>query len=481
MKKIAKQGKIYTIALLFFLGLQTQGAIIFTKAESPYYITEDYIVENSDSIIFQSGATLILSPSTSIITNGVIIIEGLPEDRVSFLPEVEGTGWGKLDINCPDKTSIIRYATVVDGSILSWYCDMDVDNLVFYNSQILPWNNPLLYVRTASATITNSSIYGGATGEGFVLENSEVAIVKNCFFNQIPDAIEYINITGGNIRNNRFEWVLDDAIDLNNCTNTLIDSNVILNVVDRGMEIGSEGFGDSENILVRRNVIVGCRQGVTFKEDSYGHVINNTFYGNKVGVYCIVPNTPRAGSYIDLQNCILSNSIESDFYHDTNSIISINYCLSDNEILPGNNNILDDPIFVNELEYDFNLQEGSPCINSGNPILPPDPDGSISDMGAYFFDTDTTNIYFNNLISSFEIFPNPFLDHFTIKHDNKSSPIIELFNFSGTKISSYEEKIQTGEHTITKVTPNPRLKPNTIIICRVSIYGYSNSYQLLHK
>ena len=34
--------------------------------------------------------------------------------------------------------------------------------------------------------------------------------------------------------------------------------------------------------------------------------------------------------------------------------------------------------------FDFNLQNGSPCINTGNPSSSyNDPDGSRSDMGAY--------------------------------------------------------------------------------------------------
>ena len=42
----------------------------------------------------------------------------------------------------------------------------------------------------------------------------------------------------------------------------------------------------------------------------------------------------------------------------------------------------EDPLFVNPAAGILTLQVGSPCIDSGNPALPLDPDGSAPDMGA---------------------------------------------------------------------------------------------------
>lgn len=49
---------------------------------------------------------------------------------------------------------------------------------------------------------------------------------------------------------------------------------------------------------------------------------------------------------------------------------------------PGIGNIDADPMFVNPAIGDFQLLPGSPCIDAGNPLGPPDPDGTIADMGA---------------------------------------------------------------------------------------------------
>lgn len=121
-----------------------------------------------------------------------------------------------------------------------------------------------------------------------------------------------------------------------------------------------------------------------------------------------------------------------DIYHDSNSIVNIDYCLSNQEQLPGNHNLLADPLFIDAYNYNFNLQENSPCINAGNPDLPLDPDYTISDIGAYYYNTDTTGLFEqNNLTQSVYIFPNPATNNFTIELDKNKNTIIQLFNING--------------------------------------------------
>jgi hypothetical protein len=60
----------------------------------------------------------------------------------------------------------------------------------------------------------------------------------------------------------------------------------------------------------------------------------------------------------------------------------------------GTDNIDDDPLFVDPANGDFHLTWAnfpipdstmSPCIDAGDPASPLDPDGTIADMGAYYF------------------------------------------------------------------------------------------------
>jgi parallel beta-helix repeat protein len=468
--------------LLSILVLQINAAIIYEKDGSPHYIKEDIIIENNDSIIIEKGAILIISPNVDIITNGVIIANGIEEDPISILPEIEGVGWGRIEIVSPNKTSIFNHVMIVDGSIKSRYCDITLDNVTFINNQELAWNNPVVFVIDASVNIVYSSIYGSYKGEGFQMLNSENVLVKNCFFSKIPDAVELTNITGGYVSNNWFDDIPDDGIDLNNCTNTIIDSNIIINAVDRGIELGSENNGNSENIIVRRNVLIGCGVGVILKEESSGQLINNTFFGNTVGVKCIEDNGSRTGSSMTVQNCIFSNSTESDFVKDMNSTLTIDFSISDTEVLEGNNNVFSDPMFVNAAEYDFHLLEDSPCINAGNPELPLDPDQTISDIGAFYYNTDTTGIHDNHeVFKSLTVSPNPFLNDFTVSFDSKYQITISLYSLNGKKIPAILEKNQLDDKNNIRVIPTSNLKSNKLIICDVSIDNYSVSYLLYHR
>jgi len=48
-------------------------------------------------------------------------------------------------------------------------------------------------------------------------------------------------------------------------------------------------------------------------------------------------------------------------------------------------NILLDPQFVDTGAGNYHLTVGSPCIDAGDPSLPDDPDGTVADMGAFYF------------------------------------------------------------------------------------------------
>ena len=54
-------------------------------------------------------------------------------------------------------------------------------------------------------------------------------------------------------------------------------------------------------------------------------------------------------------------------------------------LLNGAGNIDSDPMFVDLVNCDFHLQPGSPCIDTGDPNSPLDPDSTRADMGALFF------------------------------------------------------------------------------------------------
>jgi hypothetical protein len=51
---------------------------------------------------------------------------------------------------------------------------------------------------------------------------------------------------------------------------------------------------------------------------------------------------------------------------------------------PGTGALSACPLFVDSANHDYHLTAGSPCIDSGDPSLPKDPDSTRSDMGAFY-------------------------------------------------------------------------------------------------
>jgi parallel beta-helix repeat protein len=324
-----------------------------------------------------------LDSAVNIIAYGDVIIKGTKDKPVFIKPIIEKVGWGKLKMKKEAKRLIIEHAVIEDGTILSFSTDIKYTYTTFNNSQNLPWDGAISRVYYSNIIIDNCSINGTNKGEGFLIHKVFNPVVTNSSFYKIPDAVEYISCSGGRIANCTFSDMYDDAIDLNDCTNTLIENNFISNASDRGMEIGSEHIGNSKGIKILRNVLVKCKNGIIFKEESFGTVENNTFYQNNVGVKIIELESEKGGKVTILNSIFYNNKINIQL--DEISKVTIKHCLSNDVLLLGTNNIVADPMFVDPVSNNFNLMNTSPCIDAGYLNSPVDPDGSITDIGAFFF------------------------------------------------------------------------------------------------
>ena len=382
-----KLSKYWYIIFLFLIFVSCEeplsNAVILDKRHSPYYFHKDLIISEDSMLVIRPGAEIYLDSAVNIIAYGDVIIKGTKDKPVFIKPIIEKVGWGKLKMKKEAKRLIIEHAVIEDGTILSFSTDIKYTYTTFNNSQNLPWDGAISRVYYSNIIIDNCSINGTNKGEGFLIHKVFNPVVTNSSFYKIPDAVEYISCSGGRIANCTFSDMYDDAIDLNDCTNTLIENNFISNASDRGMEIGSEHIGNSKGIKILRNVLVKCKNGIIFKEESFGTVENNTFYQNNVGVKIIELESEKGSKVIILNSIFYNNKINIQL--DEISKVTIKHCLSNDVLLLGTNNIVADPMFVDPASNNFNLMNTSPCIDAGYLNSPVDPDGSITDIGAFFF------------------------------------------------------------------------------------------------
>jgi hypothetical protein len=100
-----------------------------------------------------------------------------------------------------------------------------------------------------------------------------------------------------------------------------------------------------------------------------------------------------------------------------------------------------DPVFVNPSANNIFLQATSPCIDAGDPALPHDPNGSVADMGAYYY--GQTPVASPSVVSTPEDFrllpcyPNPF-NAVTVIPFELSSPgkvTLTVYDVLGRKVA----------------------------------------------
>ena len=126
-----------------------------------------------------------------------------------------------------------------------------------------------------------------------------------------------------------------------------------------------EGYGikcyDNASITVRNSIIQGNTGfGIEIQGAGSGDVTYCDFYDNGSGA----AGGPGIPAFFGQLNYTNFNNDPCDLYQ----------------------NIFLDPLFTAPHNGDLTLTATSPCIDAGDPLSRPDPDSTIADLGAYYFD-----------------------------------------------------------------------------------------------
>ncbi|SVE24542.1 uncharacterized protein METZ01_LOCUS477396, partial [marine metagenome] len=155
------------------------------------------------------------------------------------------------------------------------------------------------------------------------------------------------------------------------------------------------------NVTIRRSLfkgnIAGSKGGAIYVTLTNTTIVNNTVYGNQADYGGGIATYNAPASIINTilwQNSATTSG--SQYYHTGSLSPSYTYCDIEGNS-SGTGNIDADPLFVNVNLSNFNLPEGSPCIDLGDPDLDGDGidysldtddqdiDGTRMDIGAFAF------------------------------------------------------------------------------------------------
>ncbi len=244
-----------------------------------------------------------------------------------------------------------------------------------------------------------------------------------------------------------------------------------------------------ENLMVKNNSsehIGGISFYHSFSSLKNSVISNNSTNEGGGGICCyhadieinnsIISNQIGNGIYVNIGNPTITysdfyNNEGGNFYGVTNDSIGVNITTNANgDSCDAYYNIQENPLFVDPLNGDYHLSwvnypipdaTMSPCIDAGDPGSPLDPDGTIADMGAYYFNQ---NVSIDDPPEA-EIFklihyPNPIninnnnltIDFSLHKHGKVK---IQLFNIKGQLVSTLlDEDRNVGEHSISSTVDN---------------------------
>jgi len=466
----------------FVIGSHINKDTYLNNNGNPYFIKADLVIDSNATLFIAKGIELFLEPGANIYVNGGLQIEGDPDDPAIIRPRFnfQNKRWGCIYFENASETSIMKNVKIFGATkgihpikqkaaISAYNSAIILDNLSFENVDFP------IFVQYGSVVLRNSTISTQVTSDVINVKYGD-AIVENCELtgsnSEDTDAIDYDGVIDGIIRKNiinGFSGENSDGIDLGEGSkNVLVENNFILNCNDKGISIGQQS-----TCIIKNNIIANCNQGIAAKDlGTYAYGDHNTLFGNNIAVAAYEKTLGNGGGALEITNSILSQSFESDYYVDHLSNIIFSYSLSNVIELPGDSNIVGNPLFVNPQNFDFRLSKGSSAINKGNPDYPLDPDGSRTDIGASIYD----------FYGDIEIVINEINYH---SHKNfNPEDWIELFNPTETNIdiSSWVFK-DSNENNIFQIKEGTTIqRKGYYVLCQDSIqfkiyFPDANNYQ----
>ncbi len=440
----------------------------WTISGSPYLIDGNITIPSDSTLTIQPGVDVIFQGWYNLVVNGYLQAIGTETDSIHFTTADTAEGWCGIQFDTAPDSSILSYCLIVKafydyGGIYCFESNPRISNcIVSHNRPYGIWcnnSNPII----AQCTITDNFEFAGA---GIMCHYSSPTIV-NCLVSR-----NYGGSGGGGI-------VCDDYSDpfISHCT--ISDNGG--HPSGGGIDCLSYSSPTIEYCLISGNS--GAAGGGIYCAHHSNVVIDHCTITNNIGY----PNSGAGGITIWYANsAIITNTIVEGntgnggirIYNSSN--VSITYCdvngnqngsftgevpagLGEQVMVNANGdscdifyNIFEYPLFVDPPTGNYHLQAGSPCIDAGDPNSPLDPDGTVTDIGAYFFDqswiNDPHEILQPTEFRLYQNYPNPFnpttIIGFAIPYAAHTT--LKVFDITGRQVTTLVNGWRTpGIHKVT--------------------------------
>jgi hypothetical protein len=408
------------------------------QAYEPYYIDGDVTVPSGQTLTIEPGCRVIFNGNYDFNIYGRLMAVGTPSERISFTNgSTSYTGSRIFQDAAAADTSVFAFCDIEDfrgyyclysdrSSLRMSDCCVLNDSTTAY-SPVQVYNGHAVIERCVFTDNSNTSTTGAALqvggsgsivdcsfftneGVGHALRVTGDYEVTGCLFDGNQGGISFYSGTstvldcdftndngsgsgGGIYINSGATSVQIQGCTFANCQASRGGAIAVFGyaeVVDceiTGNSAADDGGGlyISDPCRIEKCLITGntCQDdgGGIYAYDEFD-IVQCTVAGNTAtgvgGGICF--NDPAAS----MNSCIVWGNAASSS-QGVHGTFNCSYSDVYGILPPGTGNISSDPFFADSSSGDYSLLEVSPCIDTGDPGLPVDPDGTRADMGAIPF------------------------------------------------------------------------------------------------
>jgi len=313
-----------------------------------YNVIGDVSVPAGDSLIIEPGVTVKFMGNYSLDIYGYLFAVGTETDSIYFTS-------GQASANPSDWNRIKFFSNSVTNSVIT-YSKID-------------YAGSGIGCHYSSPTISNNTISNNSTGIG--CHYSSPTISNN--------TISYNN--GGISCMDSSPTIINNTISNNDYSGISCMMSSSPTIINNTISNNNNGiFCDGSSPTISNNTISNNSKGISCEWWSSPTILNNILFKNAMAIDA--ETTPSSCEYNLLwenNNDFTGDGIPS--YFGVIVTVNVNGDSCDSYL-----NLFMDPLFVDPGNNNFHLLGNSPCIDAGNPSSPLDPDETIADIGAFYFD-----------------------------------------------------------------------------------------------
>lgn len=398
----------------------------WTATGSPYLVQGDITIHVDSTLNIEPDVDVNFQGHYMLTVNGELQAIGTETDSIGFFAADTVIGWKGISFREPGTGQItfskIQYVRSNEWIVSAIYCGSS-GHVTIAHSEIVNntgYNGGGIWLESsygANFTISYCTIsHNRAGNKGGGIYGGGVGTIEYCVISE--NFCHGVEVSGGAA----YIYSPLDTVIFDHCTFSRNDGHIA-----DGISLGPVPTSH----MICRNCIF---------EGHYGNAI---FGPGSTITYCdffnnggdVIPIPPGFGDLVQVN----TNGDSCDIYGD----IFLDPLFEDPDA--GNYRIT----WANWPVFDTTR---SSCIDAGNPDSPYDPDGTICDMGAYYYDQQQSAIDPSDVLplrfSLSQNFPNPFNASTLIKYElpQQSQVTIEVYDLTGRIVKTLYNGLKPAGH-----------------------------------